>query len=404
MIHRNDLIQISELCPIQFIEPVEYDFYPSQMDYVPIMRFGDNLVQIIISEELFLSGGIFLNAYDRDGNFILSMPFLTYELSDGIYIAETNINRLLGEDIIVFFKIEHNTEVLASSIHYLFEPNYNKDLKKISYKHESNYFYTVFNFSQKEFFISPEKTYLEDDIIRSVKFVRNNETIDVIFYFGYNIGLIPNFIFKIKDDELGGLEEYLITNDMIGGGSYSIQIPLGQYYTIGGNPYYKRTFKNIRMEAYSNLGEIISLTDEFDVFNTDTDFTKENKFSIQLECGFIPMDNRDEIMVEDYMEQDMVNDTLYGEVYEVIPLTIGDGKGIPNWLRKKVSRALMCTDFYIDDIQYERIDGAKIEKVDDTYKGLAIYKVDLQRKINYLQVSQHDDNRIFNFTFNHTFN
>ena len=115
----------------------------------------------------------------------------------------------------------------------------------------------------------------------------------------------------------------------------------------------------------------------------------DSSFTLTVECGFIPEDNRDEQEVDDFVQQNMVNEITYGDEYEVIPLTYGDGIGIPNWLRIKLSRASLCDNFKVSkdnvDMPITRIQGAKMEKVKATENGLGIYKLDVQRTNNYLQ-------------------
>lgn len=110
-----------------------------------------------------------------------------------------------------------------------------------------------------------------------------------------------------------------------------------------------------------------------------------NTFRIWVECGYVPIDSRDEQETEDFVQQNMVNELTYGDEYEVIGLTFGGVEGIPNWLRKKISRASLCDTFEVNDEPITRIQGAKMEKVADTYSGLAIYKLDVQTTNNYLQ-------------------
>lgn len=112
----------------------------------------------------------------------------------------------------------------------------------------------------------------------------------------------------------------------------------------------------------------------------------EDYFFFFVEGGMIPMDSRIEQETEDFIEQDMTNETVYGDSYEVQPFTFGlAGDGIPNYLRNKINRALICNSFMVDSVDYIRTNGAKLEKTDDTYNGLAIYKIDLQTIKNYLQ-------------------
>ena len=122
------------------------------------------------------------------------------------------------------------------------------------------------------------------------------------------------------------------------------------------------------------------------------------KFKIWVEGGFIPKDERDEQEVEDFIQQDMVNETVYGDEYVVEPFTLGDNiSGVPNWLRKKFSRISLLDSVKFkqmvnfgetntnEQVEYKRVSGAKLEKIEDTKNGLATYKIDLQTLNNYLQ-------------------
>lgn len=110
-----------------------------------------------------------------------------------------------------------------------------------------------------------------------------------------------------------------------------------------------------------------------------------NEFTLTVECGFVPMDSRDEQETDDFSQQDMVNETVYGDEYEVLGLNFGNVLGIPNWLRLKLSRASLCDTFKVSGTSITRIKGAKMEKTKDTYSGLAMYKLDVQKIKNYLQ-------------------
>ena len=110
-----------------------------------------------------------------------------------------------------------------------------------------------------------------------------------------------------------------------------------------------------------------------------------NEFTLTLEAGFTPQDSRDEQEVDDFMQQNMVNETVYGDSYEVIGLTYGNKTGIPNWLRRKLDMASLCDTFKVNDESITRIQGAKIERIAEGYHGLGIYKLDVQTLKNYLQ-------------------
>jgi len=141
------------------------------------------------------------------------------------------------------------------------------------------------------------------------------------------------------------------------------------WYTI--NPAYTDDLKQITFTNSTNDWNVI--------------FGSGTLFTITLECGFIPLDSTDEQETEDFIEQNMVNETVFGDEYEVLGFTLGDSVGIPNWLRKKISRASLCSTFKIDGVEYTRAQGSKMEKVTDTYNGLAVYRINLQTTKNYLQ-------------------
>ena len=111
----------------------------------------------------------------------------------------------------------------------------------------------------------------------------------------------------------------------------------------------------------------------------------DEPFTIWVECGFKPQDTDDNQDVEEFMEQNLTNELVYADEYEVNVLTIGGGKGIPHWLKKKISRASLLDTFMINNVEYKRIQGSKMEKIEDTREGLATYRLSLQKTINYLQ-------------------
>ena len=74
---------------------------------------------------------------------------------------------------------------------------------------------------------------------------------------------------------------------------------------------------------------------------------------------------------------------------------------MPNWLRKKFSRISLLDSVkfkqmvnhsrnlvannHNEQVEYKRVSGAKLEKIEDTKNGLATYRIDLQTPNNYLQ-------------------
>ena len=114
-------------------------------------------------------------------------------------------------------------------------------------------------------------------------------------------------------------------------------------------------------------------------------FFNGDEFVITVECGFVPNEYRIEQEQSDFMQQNMVNETVYGDSYEVKTLTIGSGLGIPNWLASKVGYASILDSFVIGEVEHVRVSGAKLESVEKTKQGLGMYNLDLQEVQNYMQ-------------------
>ena len=234
MIYDRTNIQISELCPLQFTEPRSTDFYPAANEYCgKISGSSDLVVQVLISEAMYLTQtGNVLRLFDKDNIIVHEEVFEVFTLSTGIYYAIATISKdmliSLGNDLLGYFIISNIDEqvLLADSVWYKINPTFQNDLQEIEYTHEENDYNTIFKH--------------------------------------------------------------------------------------GANTY---------------------------------------KFKIWVEGGFIPKDERDEQEVEDFIQQDMVNETVYGDEYVVEPFTLGDNiSGVPNWLRKKFSRISL-----LDSVKYKQM-------------------------------------------------
>lgn len=372
MIYNRALIQISTLCPIQFTEPTEYAFYPEQNNFVPKIETLGFTVQALIDASVFNSNTPFeLKCYDTNNTLLKTYTFCKYELSTGIYVAELYFNELPinSENLFVYFQIEQGETILANSVFYKLSPTYTKDIKNMLYWHNRNDFSVVFNVSVTELFLPVVSSWFLSGLITSAKAKIIED--DIVITFASNEGVIPPFDVYFIDKNTGLIHvEYITSTNLI---EYVVTVPVSTFsgyeisifvITDDGSDYI------IKSTNFYTIGTTISTT---------------NKLSLDVECGFIPMDSRDEQQAEDYLEQNLVNETLYGDIYEVVPLTIGDSHGITNWLRKKINWATFCDNFTIDGNIYKRTEGSKMEKIEDCENGLATYRIDLQTDINYLQ-------------------
>jgi len=251
MIYDRTNIQISELCPLQFTEPRSTDFYPAANEYCgKISGSSDLVVQVLISEALNNYDITNLRICDINSVVKLEKQFIPYLLSTGYYYAISTITAAellsLGRDFVGYFEVfDYETQTkLADSVWYTINPTFQNDLQEIEYTHEENDYNTVFKH--------------------------------------------------------------------------------------GANTY---------------------------------------KFKIWVEGGFIPKDERDEQEVEDFIQQDMVNETVYGDEYVVEPFTLGDNiSGVPNWLRKKFSRISL-----LDSVKFKQMVNPSRNLVIDslgTYSGI----------------------------------
>jgi hypothetical protein len=68
--------------------------------------------------------------------------------------------------------------------------------------------------------------------------------------------------------------------------------------------------------------------------------------------------------------------------FNIEKFTFGDSRGIPNWVAERISRLFACDKVYINDIQYSRNEGAKLEKQAERGFPLAVWDLELIRSFN----------------------
>ena len=110
-----------------------------------------------------------------------------------------------------------------------------------------------------------------------------------------------------------------------------------------------------------------------------------NTFQLSVECGVAPDESTVEQETEDFVEQNMTNETVYGDLYGSLGMVFGSGLGIPNWLRDKIAMITILDTVKYDGIEYVRVQGAKLEEKEKTKHGLAIHKIQVQKIKNYIQ-------------------
>jgi len=253
-------ITIPVLCPIQFAEPADTEFYPYQQHYVGKLNTDTDFMMLIPPAWGADGTAIYLKAYNVKGALVTSYT-LTKATNGAFHYAHTEIIISDFNDAqIVQFNLLRGSTSLATSVYYETFPKYTKHLKRIAFTNSANDWNVVFT---------------------------------------------------------------------------------------------GRTFR------------------------------------VTIECGFNPNDYAAKSSKQDFQDQSWTNQTIYAQPYDTEVLSIGGNQGIPNWLYKKLNAILMCDTISILDgasyINYELAQGAELEKIDQTYDGLARYKVELQRTNTFAQ-------------------
>lgn len=383
-------IIISDICPIQFAKPLEYELYKYQDIFEPKILSNTNCIQVLISEELYTSNkALLLNMYNCSEELISSFSFSKYELSSGIYVADCYID-FTDKNIsnsYAYFTIENDSSVLASSLLYLIKPTSFDDVKRIQFWHNENDFNFVFNAETSIIKLPVSKDF--DNVFEYI----TSEIIDDKLYFKAK-AIESNYSGTIKivlNEILEGV--IIVKNITISGNSEFSDYVLID--AISDKNFQIYVLTNDNNNYICNSTNYLSVTDKI---------RYTNKVTLDIECGFKPHDSYDEQSVEDFIEQNLSNDTVYGDMVEYIPLTLGDSFGVPSWFRKKFSRASLCDNFYVNDIKLLRTSGSKPEKIEDTGDGLSLWKYIFQLSENYNQVVIDKLGRTFDYSFENIFN
>ena len=370
MIWNKELIQIPTLCPIQFTEPREYTFFPEQGEYVPVIRTEGSLIQILIDQTIYVNTEtIRLICYDINGNILNTQFFARYQLLSGVFVAELIFSNLVNANTFCYFEIKQGNLLLADSLYYKLLPSYTKDLKVIKAKHSSNDFSVQFK-PEINLLYMP-LTIEGNAMFETVEVFIDEDKISVRFNGIAEIYIPDTFTMWFLDEDNNTLH----IKDIYKAGTGTIYTFEFNTSDLSGHKVHLVCMTGDNTVIFSNTNE----------YTFDTKIHADSTLIYDIECGFKPMDVRTEQQAEDYLEQNMTNEMVYGDIYEVKPLTIGDTKGIPTWRYVQMHRIFMCDNVTIDGEIHDRIEGAKMEKVEDTENGLAVYKIDLQTDINYLQ-------------------
>jgi len=400
MIYDRTNIQISELCPLQFTEPRSTDFYPAANEYCgKISGSSDLVVQVLISETLYNSDVNYIRIIDINGNIKLDKQLIISTLSLGYYYANVTITSAeftaLGKDFIGYFEIhDYETQTkLADSVWYTINPTFQNDLQEIEYTHEENDYNTVFKHGANTYkfkiwveggFIPKDERdeqevedFIQQDMVNET--VYGDEYVVEPFTLGDNISGVPNWLRKkfsrislldsVKFKQMVNPSRNLVANSLInetsgayGFGVRTVELVAGKTYTLSAN--------GNSAGAAAGAELLVQISNSsiplYDSLTINRSINKTESLIIQA-----PKDGTYEIISHYY------------------PLGAPEGTVTVNWYQ--VEEGNIATEYEPlenndnEQVEYKRVSGAKLEKIEDTKNGLATYKIDLQTLNNYLQ-------------------
>lgn len=398
MIYDRTNIQISELCPLQFTEPRSTDFYPAANEYCgKISGSSDLVVQVLISETLYNSDLNGIRIIDTNGNIKLDKDIIVSTLSLGYYYANVTITSAeftaLGKDFIGYFEIhDYETQTkLADSVWYTINPTFQNDLQEIEYTHEENDYNTIFKHGANTYkfkiwveggFIPKDERdeqevedFIQQDMVNET--VYGDEYVVEPFTLGDNISGVPNWLRKkfsrislldsVKFKQMVNQSRNLVANSLVnetsGGYGFAlrpVELVAGKTYTLSANG----------NSAGAAIGAklLIEIIKSLNAFYIEIDNDTNTTEALTFECP---------------------ESGTYTIASYYYPSGAPAGTVTVNWYQ--VEEGSIATSYEPlenndnEQVEYKRVSGAKLEKIEDTKNGLATYKIDLQTLNNYLQ-------------------
>lgn len=399
MIYDRTNIQISELCPLQFTEPRSTDFYPAANEYCgKISGSSDLVVQVLISEDVLNGDSLFLRLSDINDNEKLLVSFTKTSLSTGFYYANVTVSSTqllsVGKDFFGYFEVVDvvNEIVYADSVWYKINPTFQNDLQEIEYTHEENDYNTIFKHGSNTYkfkiwveggFIPKDERdeqevedFIQQDMVNET--VYGDEYVVEPFTLGDNISGVPNWLRKkfsrislldsVKYKQMVNPSRNLVPNSLINvtSGDYGfahrfVNLKKGETYTLSANGNSAGAAVGAKLLVSIYEAGVTGLVELF--IDNDADTTVNYTFV----CP---------------------NTTTYTIASYYYPGGYS-GDVTVNWYQ--VEEGNIATDYEPlennnnEQIEYKRVSGAKLEKIEDTKNGLATYRIDLQTPNNYLQ-------------------
>lgn len=140
----------------------------------------------------------------------------------------------------------------------------------------------------------------------------------------------------------------------------------------------KTTHENTSVILYTND------QNDFGIKFSKTGTTNTNIFKIRVPGGFLTEGfnpgSKDVVFTNQSYDVTLVNSIPFA----VNRFTLGHGTGVPNWLADKFNRILSCTTVEINNRQYTKTEGAKLEGKKIPLWPMAVWEIELIQKNNSL--------------------
>ena len=187
--------------------------------------------------------------------------------------------------------------------------------------------------------------------------------------------LVP--VANIYTDNVSSESIFEILFSISSTGLYCLQISEGN----------KSALSYFKVEEEDELKNTILLTYSHRRNEHDTIFVNQdessNYFNFRVEGGFFPAEKTQAIDNEYFRDQRFVVHHMSAQAHEVSVLTIGDTKGVPQWVGSRINHIFSISDVQVDGIETKRSEGATVEIIElGKYYPLLVFK---------LKVEQSDD-------------
>jgi len=391
-------IAFSELCPIEFTQPKELNFYPEQGEFIGSIS-NNTFFQCRISQSLYNAPSALNN--NEPCSLKVVMRNLD-EVLNTFYLSRSKLTRVdagannhyyatcwilpsayVGK---AYFEVWNVDELLAESLVYNINPDYDECLKTIQYSHKKNDFETIFN--ERMTVVDVPVISVPNIISIKLNFATTFNNISFTF------ASIPNKVYTIKLTDSNGT--LYSTNTTLSITTTTFEKTVGTAVNQHGQTLYVEVFDGTTLVAKSELY----------TFNSNVDgnyYYRTNSFKISIDATFVPSNISLKNKRNDFDKQNYTNNPISSVPYTTEKLTLGTGLGLPNWLAVKLNAIFSLSNTKVGNTQYFVASGANLELRDGSYDGLGIYDIEIQKDNDFLQTDS-TSTGIFDNSFDETYN